>query len=54
MEDIAELEIPACELINERCIGTGVTSEVYKGYWTRINTARAGESVKLRDQVNKK
>lgn len=37
----AEKEIPSCELIATKCIGSGVTSEVYQGHWTRIGKARA-------------
>ena len=36
----AEKEIPSCELIATKCIGSGVTSEVYQGHWTRIGKAR--------------
>jgi len=32
----AEREIPSCELIATKCIGSGVTSEVYQGHWNRI------------------
>ena len=32
----AEKEIPSCELIATKCIGSGVTSEVYQGHWNRI------------------
>ena len=35
-----EKEIPSCELIATKCIGSGVTSEVYQGQWSRIGKAR--------------
>lgn len=35
----AEKEIPSCELIATKCIGSGVTSEVYQGHWSRIGKA---------------
>ncbi|CAE7598102.1 unnamed protein product [Symbiodinium sp. CCMP2592] len=41
LAEIADFEIPSCELMTEKCIGSGCTSEVYKGFWTRIDTAVA-------------
>ena len=38
-----EIEIPSCELIATKCIGSGVTSEVYQGHWTRIGQVRETE-----------
>mmetsp|Transcript_46838 Transcript_46838/g.109364 ORF Transcript_46838/g.109364 Transcript_46838/m.109364 type:complete len:293 (+) Transcript_46838:60-938(+) len=38
---LATLEIPTGELILESRVGTGCTSEVYKGIWTRTHTVVA-------------
>ncbi|CAJ1426465.1 unnamed protein product, partial [Effrenium voratum] len=49
--DLGNLAAASTSLINERCIGTGVTSEVYKGYWTRINTVVAIKQITERTAI---
>jgi len=47
----AEKEIPSCELIATKCIGSGVTSEVYQGHWTRIGKVVAIKMITERSAI---
>ncbi|CAK9059473.1 unnamed protein product [Durusdinium trenchii] len=46
-----EIEIPSCELIATKCIGSGVTSEVYQGHWTRIGQVVAIKAITERSAI---
>lgn len=47
----AEKEIPSCELIATKCIGSGVTSEVYQGQWSRIGKVVAIKMITERSAI---
>ncbi|CAL1143227.1 unnamed protein product [Cladocopium goreaui] len=49
----AEKEIPSCELIATKCIGSGVTSEVYQGHWNRIGRVVAIKMITDRSAFRK-